>query len=86
MNIASWSNLDDWKIILYLFPVDGMKLKFSYYLIKIPAPEEIALLGTINMQEVNHHLGDEFNIFTDYQINKKNEVYRSIWLVWHRGN
>lgn len=71
MNVTSWSNLDDREIILYLFPVDGMKLEFSYHRFKIPAPEDITLLGTIHMQEGNHHLGDEFNIFADYQINKK---------------
>ncbi|MDZ7634367.1 MAG: alginate export family protein [Bacteroidales bacterium] len=71
MNITSWSNLDDREIILYLFPVNGMKLELSYHRYKIPVPEDATLLGTIKMQEGNHHLGDEFNIFADYQINNK---------------
>lgn len=69
MNITSWSNLDDREIILYLFPVDGMKLEFNYHRLKIPAPDDFTLNGTLKLLAGKHHLGDEFNVFADYNLN-----------------
>jgi hypothetical protein len=69
MNITSWSNLDDREIVLYLFPVTGMKLEFNYHRFRIPKPEDVILNGTLKLQTGKYHLGDEFNVFADYNLN-----------------
>ncbi|MDX9773905.1 MAG: alginate export family protein [Bacteroidales bacterium] len=74
MNVTSWSNLDDREIILYLFPARGMKLEVSHHRFFVPAPEDKTLLGTLRLGEDKHHLGDEFNVFADYQINRKMKI------------
>jgi hypothetical protein len=71
MNITSWSNLDDREIFVTLFPVKNMKIEMNYHWFYTPVPEDVTLLTTVKLKKGKHHLGNEFDIFANYQILKQ---------------
>lgn len=71
MNITSWSNLDDREIFVTMVPVKNMKIEMSYHWFYVPVPDDVTFLKTIKLQAGKHHLGDEFDIFINYQILKQ---------------
>lgn len=68
MNITSWSNLDDREIFVILFPANDMKIEINYHWFYIPVPDDVLLLGTLKLEFGKYHLGNEFNIYANYQI------------------
>ena len=71
MNITSWSNLDDREILTTFFPLKDIKIAMNYHWFYIPEPQDLVLLGTMKLKEGKDHLGNEFDIFTTYQVSKK---------------
>jgi len=74
MNITSWSNLDDREIFAFLFPVRNMKIETNYHWFYVPVPDDATLLGTMRLQAGKHHLGNEFDIFANYQVLKQLQI------------
>ena len=74
MNITSWSNLNDREIFITLFPVKNMKIETNYHWFYVPVPDDATLLGTMKLQAGKHHLGDEFDIFINYQVLKQLQI------------
>jgi len=70
MNITSWSNIDDREIVLELFPKKDLWIEIKYNMFFIPVNENYKLLGNLKLKNNKHHLGDEFNVFTRYKLNK----------------
>jgi len=82
MNITSWSNLNDREIILTLFPIKKIKVECSYHWFYIPSPEDVKLLGTIQLQEGKNHLGNEFNMFAKYRFKQQFEAVGAFGYFW----
>jgi hypothetical protein len=74
MNITSWSNLDDREILATFFPLKYIKIAMNYHWFYIPEPQDLVLLGTMKLKEGKDHLGNEFDIFTTYQVSKKMQL------------
>ena len=74
MNIVKWSNIDDYEILLDMFPVKNMKIEMNYHWFYVPVPDDITLLGTMKLQTGKHHLGNEFDIFASYQVLKQLQI------------
>lgn len=74
MNITSWTNLDDREIVLELFPVKDMWVEMKLNRFYIPVPEDAKILGTMKLESGKNHLGDEFNIFVRYQLDKQWQI------------
>lgn len=82
MNITTWSNLDDREIVLYLFPIKDLKLELNYHWFYIPAPADATLLGTIKLNQGKHRLGNEFNIYTSYNVGKWLQMVGVLGYFW----
>jgi len=68
MNITTWSNLNDPEIVLELFPVKRMWIEIKYNWFFIPVPDDVVLLNTMKLEPGTHHLGNELDVFTRYDI------------------
>jgi hypothetical protein len=71
MNIIRWSNIDNREIMLELNPMPGLKIEWNFNMFYIPEPEGVQYLGTLQLQEGEHHLGNEMNVFIQYQVSKR---------------
>jgi len=74
MNIVKWSNIDDYEILLDMFPVKNMKIEMNYHWFYVHVPDDVTLLGTMKLQTGKHHLGNEFDIFASYQVLKQLQI------------
>ena len=74
MNITSWSNLDDREILIHFFPIKNMRIETNFHWFYIPVPDDVTLLGTMKLQEGKHFLGNEFNLYFNYQVLKQLQI------------
>ena len=70
MNIVKWSNLDDWEIMLELYPVRGMRAELKYNIFSIPEPEDVRINGNLLLPQGKDHLGNEIDFLVRYDINE----------------
>ncbi len=66
MNIVSWSNLDDRELVLELFPMKNLWIEFKYNSFRIPSTQGTIILGTMELNGAENHLGDEIDLFARY--------------------
>ncbi len=82
MNIVSWSNLDDREIVLELYPVKGFWIEIKYNRYILPVPEDKVILGNLIILPGKNHLGDEFNIFSRFAVNKHWQFVGAFGYFW----
>lgn len=68
MNIVRWSNLDNREVMLEMWPIPEIKVELNFNWYYIPEPDDVVFLGNLKLQEGEHHLGNEWNIFIDYKV------------------
>lgn len=69
MNVVSWSNLDDRELVVELFPMRGLWIEFKYNSFRIPLISGTKILGTMELNSAENHLGDEIDLFVKYNAN-----------------
>jgi len=67
MNIIRWSNIDNREVMLELSLAPGLRLELNYNWFYVPEPSGVVYLGTLKMQDGKNHLGDEVNMYIQYQ-------------------
>lgn len=82
MNIVSWSNLDDREVVLELFPVKDMWVEIKFNRFLVPVPEDVKILGTMQLTEGYHHLGDELDLFLRWQVSRQWQLVSATGLFW----
>ncbi|MBS0000449.1 MAG: alginate export family protein [Cyclobacteriaceae bacterium] len=71
MNLVKWSNLDDMEIMVELYPLIGMRIELKYNILKIPQSDDITIMGNLELPEGKNHLGNEIDLFTEYDFNDR---------------
>jgi hypothetical protein len=82
MNIVTWSNLDDREVVLELFPMKELWVEMKFNRFYFPVPEDVRILGTMQLNEGQHHLGDEFDLFLRWQISREWQLVSAAALFW----
>lgn len=67
MNLVKWSNIADNEIVLEIFPIKKMSIEITYNNFRIPSPDNVTLLKTIQLKSGEHYLGDELDVFIRYK-------------------
>jgi len=67
MNLVKWSNIADNEIVLEIFPLKKLSIEISYNNFRMPSPENVVLLKTIQLKSGEHYLGDELDVFIRYR-------------------
>jgi hypothetical protein len=70
INLVKWTNLDDREIMLELFPLDGLLIELKYNRFAIPQPDGVLINGNLELLTGKKHLGNEFDFYATYDINK----------------
>ena len=71
MNIVRWSNIDNREIMLELQPYKALRVELNMNWFFIPEPDGVQYLGTLRLNEGAHHLGNELNVFVQYQASRQ---------------
>lgn len=82
MNIVKWSNIEDNEILLELYPLRKLSVEISYNNFRIPSPEGVKLLSTIQLMPGEHYLGDEIDIFIQYKGFRSLELTGAFGYFW----
>jgi len=69
MNLVAWSNIDDYELLLNLFPIKKLSVQMSYHRFYMPSSDNVTLLKTIQLEPGEHYLGNESDIFIRYKTN-----------------
>jgi len=82
INILKWSNIDDYEILLDIFPAKKISIQISCHRFYIPSPVDVTLLKTMKLQEGKHYLGNELDMFAKYKIFKQLEAVSAFSYFW----
>lgn len=71
LNIVKWSNIDDREVVFEAFLKNNIWIEITYNQFRIPSPENAVINGTLKLKQGSNYLGEELNIYTNYNFNKK---------------